>query len=166
MTDDKTWMHRALPALPPAEAERLVGGLGEQAWHELCGLMELPDPEGHVARMAAAYSGIIADLLADRSRKADAHRRRWLVWHLSGGDIEPRGVGLTVTRWLDAHPQLCGTFGFPAGEAERKRRSAIVKELLKEMRATVLDGGQPYTLSKADEMQLEVVMAFEILDKK
>lgn len=163
---DKAWAHRAFPTLPPAEAEGIAEGLGEIAGHRLRDLTEGPDPDGLRSALAEAYSGIIADLMAERSRKADAHRRRWLAWQLSRGDLGRNDVGKTVTRWLDAHPQLCGTFGFPAGDAERKRRSAILKDLLAEMRAAVRDGARPFTLSKLDQDRLEDVMSFTSMEEK
>lgn len=166
MSSDRTWMHQAFPTLPPTEAEAIVAGLDEIAWHRLAELMLAPDPDGVRSGLALAYSGIIADLMAGASRKVDAHRRRWLVWHLSGGDLKTKGVGRIVTSWLNDNSQLCSTFGFPAGVKEKKRRSDIVKELLKQMRATMLGSGRPYNLSKADEDELETIMSFDSLDKK
>ena len=162
-------MHAAVPALPPAEAEALVDGLDEITWHQLCDLMVVDQPDiepGELRRrFARAYSEIIRDLLADRSRKADFHRRRYLVWHLSGGDLKRHGLVSTVARWLEENATAAGTFGFPAELSDRKQRAGIVRSLLAEMRAAALAGAQPYTLSRADEDRLETWLSLVGLDK-
>jgi hypothetical protein len=154
--DDILWIRRAFPSLPDAEAEEIALILDEFHWHKMRRLMSEPDPGGRCQELAEVYSRIISDLLADKNRKESAHRRRWLISHLADTHIERKGVGLTVTRWLSENDELCPFFGFPPGPKNKKRRSAIVTELLKEMRAAVRKGSRPWILNSRVEEELEV----------
>lgn len=153
MTD---WMQRAFPTLSPTEAEAMAESLGDVDRHKLRELMATPDPGGLSDGLALLYSRVISTLMAEKSRKTDAHRRRWLVWRLSGGNLERNDVGKTVTSFLAENEAIAADLGF-----EKRRRAAIVKDLLKEMRAAVRDGARPYTLSAHEEERLATWLAFD-----
>lgn len=165
MNTDKTWMHRAFPTLAPAEAEGCAGVLPEPLQHLLHSLTRVEDDTQRRVFDDAAriYTAVIANLIAEKTRRPDAHRRRWLIWHLSKGDIFRKGIGLRVTRWLNANAAGCEMFGFPPGPKERKRRSSIVTELLKEMRASARAGGRAYVLPLHEEEYLRAWADFENL---
>ena len=165
MSTDKTWIHRAFPTLAPAEAERCADALPDPLRNLLHDLSVISDEDQRRALDAAAqiYGAVIANLIAEKTRRPDAHRKRWLIWHLSEGDIFRKGTGLRVTRWLNASVARCEMFGFPPGPKERKRRSAIVTEVMKEMRAAVKSGRSPYVLPIHEEEHLRAWADFDAL---
>lgn len=175
MIVDKEWVHLAFPTLSPAEAKVLLNGLPEPELYALESILLKSTGHGQAARavrdLARVYSMLIGNLIAQHSRKNGSnntklgtHHRRWFIWHVSGGDLSPgRGIGKAVTKHLNKSDALCRNFCFPPGLENKKHRSQLVKDLLKSMRADLLNGKRPYTLSVEDEERHKVWAEFQTM---
>ena len=108
---------------------------------------------------------VAQELAAGGSRKVLAHKRRYVVWHIAGGDLSARDLSKRVATALEGDCGLREHLEFSAieGDAATRRkqkaeRGKIIRNLLSEMRAAARRGEKPYLLSAADETVIREVM--------
>lgn len=104
-------------------------------------------------------------LAAGASRKTLAHKRRFLVWHISGGNLAARDLSKRVAAVLESDARIREALGFRSVEGDavsRKRlkaeRGRTIRNLLSEMREAERADTKPYILNAADEAELRGMM--------
>jgi hypothetical protein len=106
-------------------------------------------------------SAAVRNAIGMKSSHKLPNEKRWLLWHLSGHDLDMTPKELCER--LSAKLWLCERFGFPAGERDWADRIDDIREIRKQMRRSVEAGDRPYNLTSVEEDALETWVSLEPL---